>query len=154
MTATLAEKLTVTQFERRYGQEKPYYEFWYGQAIQKSTPTWIHGLLQKILMDLLSAGGYKAGSEVKLKIDPELQPIPDVIATRGQIELPYPTKPLEIVIEILSDDDPHVPKSNEVQNVPKLGLRAGLRCRSGDSPCIPLGGSQAGRSEHACFRGR
>ncbi len=57
-------------------------------------------------MDLLSEAGYKAGSEVKLKIDPELQLIPDLVATRGPIELPYPSKPLEIVVEILSEDDP------------------------------------------------
>jgi Uma2 family endonuclease len=104
--ATITEKLTVTEFEKQYGHEKPYYEFWHGDAVQKSMPTWIHGLLQKILMDLLSKAGYKAGSEVKLKIDPDFHPLPDVIATRGRVEVPYPTKAVEIVIEILSDDDP------------------------------------------------
>jgi Uma2 family endonuclease len=64
------------------------------------------GLLQGILIQLLSEAGYRAGSEVKLKIDPDFHPIPDVVATRGRIELPYPTKALDIVVEILSDDDP------------------------------------------------
>ena len=104
--ATVAEKLTVAEFEKRYGQEKPHYEFWHGEAIQKSMPTWIHGLLQGILRDLLRKAGYKAGSEVKLKIDPDFHPVPDVIATRGPIELPYPTRPVDVVIEILSGDDP------------------------------------------------
>ncbi|HEY6988045.1 MAG TPA: Uma2 family endonuclease [Bryobacteraceae bacterium] len=104
--ATVAQKLTVAEFERQYGHEKPYYEFWRGEAVQKSMPTWIHGLLQKIVMNLLGQAGYKAGSEVKLKIDPDFHPLPDVIATRGRIETPYPTKAVEVVVEILSDDDP------------------------------------------------
>jgi Uma2 family endonuclease len=104
--AMTTEKLTPVEFERQYGRKKPYYELWRGEPVQKSMPTWLHGLLQRIVMDLLSEVGYKAGCEVRLKIDPEVQLIPDVVATRGRIELPYPTKPLEIVVEILSDDDP------------------------------------------------
>lgn len=103
---TAAQKLTVAEFERQYGHEKPYYEFWHGEAVQKSMPTWIHGLLQTILSRLLSEAGYKAGSEVKLRIDPDFHPLPDIIATRGRVEIPYPTKAVEIIIEILSDDDP------------------------------------------------
>ncbi len=104
--ATVLPALTVAEFEAQYGHEKPYYEFWYGEAIQKSMPTWIHGLLQKLLMKLLDEAGFEAASEVKLKIDADFQPVPDIIATTGHIERPYPTKPVEIVIEILSDDDP------------------------------------------------
>jgi Uma2 family endonuclease len=103
--ATVADKLTVAEFEKQYGHEKPYYEFWHGEAVQKSMPTWIHGLLQGILRDLLSKAGYRAGLEVKLKIDPDFHPVPDVIATRRRVEVPYPTTAVEIVIEILSDDD-------------------------------------------------
>ena len=104
--ATGLHALSVEEFEAAFGHEKPYYEFWYGEAIQKSMPTWIHGLLQRILMELLRGAGYKTGSEVKLKIDTTFQPVPDIIATTGIIERPYPTKPVEIVVEILSDDDP------------------------------------------------
>ncbi|HEX4228490.1 MAG TPA: Uma2 family endonuclease [Bryobacteraceae bacterium] len=96
--ATVLHPLTVEEFEARFGHEKPYYEFWYGEAVQKSTPTWIHGLLQRILMELLSQAGYKAGSEVELRISSDFRPIPDVIATTGRIERPYPTKPVEIVV--------------------------------------------------------
>ena len=104
--ATLLNLLTLAEFEAQFGHEKPYYEFWYGEAIQKSMPTWIHGLLQGILIQLLRKAGFKAGSEVKLKIDPGFHPVPDVIATAGVIETPYPTKPLEVIVEILSEDDP------------------------------------------------
>ncbi|MGH9583268.1 MAG: Uma2 family endonuclease [Bryobacteraceae bacterium] len=103
--ATVADKLTVAEFEKQYGEEKPYYEFWHGEAVQKAMGNWVHGLLEKILMDLLSEAGYKAGAEVMLKIDPDFRPVPDVVATRGRIEIPYPTEALEIVIEILSADD-------------------------------------------------
>ena len=102
---TPAETLTVADFEVRYRHEKPYYEYWHGEAVQKAMPTWIHGLLQIILGELLTRAGFKTGSEVKLKIDPELQLIPDLVATRGTIESAYPRRALEVVIEILSDDD-------------------------------------------------
>ncbi len=104
--ATVLHTLSVAEFEAQFGHEKPYYEFWFGEAIQKSMPTWIHGLLQRILMELLRGAGYKTGSEVKLKINTAFQPVPDIIATAGLIERPYPTKPVEIVVEILSEDDP------------------------------------------------
>ena len=105
--ATVAAKLTVAEFERQYGQEKPYYEYWHGEAIPKSMPNTVHGLLQIIIAALLRQAGYRAGSEVKLKIDPFFHPVPDLIADRSALEAPYPTKALEIVVEILSEDDPY-----------------------------------------------
>jgi Uma2 family endonuclease len=103
--ATVASKLTVAEFEKQYGGEKPYYEYWYGEAVQKSMPNSCHGQLQSIIAEFFKRAGYKAGSEIKLKIDPDFQPIPDVIADRSPFEFPYPTKALEVVVEILSDDD-------------------------------------------------
>ena len=96
---------TLAEFEAQFGHEKPYYEFWYGEPIQKSSSTWIHGLLQRLLMQVLRKAGYKAASEVKLKIDATFHPIPDIIATKRHIESPYPTKPVEIIVEILSNED-------------------------------------------------
>jgi Uma2 family endonuclease len=103
--ATAASKLTVAKFEKQYGGEKPYYEYWHGEAIQKTGGTWIHGLTQSIVTQLLSQAGYCAVLEATLKIDPDFHPLPDVVATRRRIELPYPTTPLEVLIEILSEDD-------------------------------------------------
>jgi Uma2 family endonuclease len=37
------------------------------------------------------------------RIDPDWEPRPDVVAAR-ELEQPYPTKPIDIAIEILSDD--------------------------------------------------
>ena len=43
---------------------------------------------------------------VRLRISEDFQPLPDVAAVRpGQVELPYPTRPVEVIVEILSPDD-------------------------------------------------
>src|SRR5438874_852435 len=98
--------MTVEQFDLQYGQRKPYFEYWFGQPVQKVTPTWVHSILQKILMRLLDDAGYESGAEVKLKISGNFQPLPDVCAVLpGEVELPYPTRPVEVVVEILSTDD-------------------------------------------------
>ncbi len=71
----------------------------------KAGATWMHGLLQGIIMVALDGAGYKSASEVKLKINSDFEPVPDVIATTGSIERPYPTKPVDVVVEILSPED-------------------------------------------------
>jgi Uma2 family endonuclease len=103
--ATAAQKLTFAEFQLQYGHSERAFEYWYGEAIPKGMPTWLHGLVQKIVMALLDDAGFKSGSEVELRIDPEAHPKPDVIATKGSIELPYPTKAVDVVVEILSEDD-------------------------------------------------
>ncbi len=103
--ATTTERLTLTEFERQYGHEKPWYEYWRGEAVQKSMPTWIHGLLQAILSELLTRAGLVPGSEVRLKIDLDLQLVPDLIATRRAIESAYPVSGVEVAVEILSEGD-------------------------------------------------
>lgn len=65
----------------------------------------MHGLLHALLLRLLEEAGYRAGSEVKLKISADFEPLPDVIATSGKSELPYPTQAFDIVVEILSPED-------------------------------------------------
>ena len=104
--AALAGKLTWEEFQSQYGRSERSYEYWYGEAVPKAMPTWIHGLLQVIISNLLLGEGYKAGSEVELRIDSSAYPKPDVIATKGKVELPDPTKALDVVVEILSTDDP------------------------------------------------
>jgi Uma2 family endonuclease len=104
--AAVSRTPTVAEFEAQYAREKPYYEFWYGEAIQKSLPTSTHGLVQGILINLLRETGYRAASEVELRIDLDFHPIPDVIASMTRLETPYPTKAIEVVIEIVSSDDP------------------------------------------------
>jgi Uma2 family endonuclease len=67
--------------------------------------TAIHGAIQCVLMMLLLRRGWKTASEVRLKIVPYAQPVPDIIASRAKLENPYPTKPMEVCVEMLSPDD-------------------------------------------------
>jgi Uma2 family endonuclease len=104
--AAVEDKLTFPEFQSKYEHSDRSYEYWHGEAIPKGMPTWVHGLLQRIVMALLTEAGYIAGSEVELRIVPDAHPKPDVIATNGEVEEPYPTKAVEVVVEILSEDDP------------------------------------------------
>ncbi len=101
----VGRRLSLAEFQVKYGQEERSYEYWNGEAVPKAMPTWVHGVLQAILCRLLWQAGYKSGSEVELRIDPDFRPKPDVIATSGKVERPYPTKAVEIAIEILSLED-------------------------------------------------
>ena len=105
MPAVAERKLSLESFHALYREEKPYFEYWDGEAIQKSMPTRLHSLIQEILVRLLGAMGFDSGQEITLKLDPAYEPIPDVIAAEGPIGDPYPTEPFEIAIEILSPDD-------------------------------------------------
>ncbi|MGA8593806.1 MAG: Uma2 family endonuclease [Bryobacteraceae bacterium] len=108
--ATAADRLSLAEFQVKYGHSDRAYEYWHGEAIPKGMPTWIHGFLQGLLLALLRAAGYKTGGDVELRIAPDAHPRPDVIATKGKMEIPYPTKAVEVVIEVLSPDDtmPHI----------------------------------------------
>jgi Uma2 family endonuclease len=98
--------VTVQEFDQQYAGQKPYFEYWFGKPVQKPMPAWRQRLLHKIIMRLLDDAGYELGAEVKLKISPDFQPLPDVSAVLPrQVELPYPTRPVEVVVEILSPDD-------------------------------------------------
>ncbi len=102
--ATARNLLSLEEFRERYAEEKPYYEYWFGEAVQKSVPTWLHGLLQAIVTELLTRAGYRVAPELELRVVSDWQPKPDVAAALV-VEQPYPTKPIEVVAEILSPDD-------------------------------------------------
>lgn len=106
MPATQEGLLTLDEFRIRYAGEKPYYEYWAGEAIQKSMPTWLHGLIQIIVGQLLNSIGFRSGSEVTLRLNSDYEPVPDVIALDSPLSQPYPTDPFAVVVEILSPDDP------------------------------------------------
>lgn len=120
--AALAEKLSFVEFQLKYGHGDRSYEYWHGEAVPKGLPTWVHGLLQRIVMELLTQAGYIAASEVELRIVPDAHPKPDVIATAGEIEEPYPTKAVDVVVEILSEDDPMPYLLEKCQNYHSWGF--------------------------------
>lgn len=105
MPVVAEQKLSVREFHARFDGEKPYYEYWNGEAVRKSMPTLLHSLIQKILLRLLDDIGYDSRAEVTLKLNPDYEPIPDVITTDGATVDPYPTSPFDVAIEILSPDD-------------------------------------------------
>ncbi len=116
--------MTVENFDQQYGREKPYFEYWFGKPIQKKMPTWLHSMLQKIIMRLLDEAGYESGAEVKLKISADFQPLPDVSAVLpGHVELPYPTRPVEVVAEILSPDDQFSQMLTKCRFYGELGIK-------------------------------
>ncbi|MGA8027106.1 MAG: Uma2 family endonuclease [Bryobacteraceae bacterium] len=98
--------LSLEEFHRLYDDVKPYYEYWFGEAVQKPMATSLHGAVQFVLMLLLRTRGWKALPEVTLKLVPHAEPVPDIIASRKTIEQPYPTNPVDICVEIRSPQDP------------------------------------------------
>ncbi|MDQ2841154.1 MAG: Uma2 family endonuclease, partial [Acidobacteriota bacterium] len=78
--ATVTHLLSLEEFRKRYADDKPYFEYWFGEAVQKSASNWQHALLQAILAGTLSEAGYRAGVELELRIDPDWQPKADVAA--------------------------------------------------------------------------
>jgi Uma2 family endonuclease len=97
--------LSLEEFHRRYDGTKPAYEYWYGVAVQKSMPTVLHGSVQTIIMIPLEKAGWNAASEVRLKVVPDAEPVPDVIAVRSKFKGRYPTTAPELCIEIMSPRD-------------------------------------------------
>ncbi len=103
--ATAPTYLSLEEFEHQYTSAKPYYEYWFGEAIQKSMPTVLHGVFQAVLCLLLRQRGFRVATEVRLKLSAVAQPIPDVIADRRRLDQPYPKAPFDLCIEILSPRD-------------------------------------------------
>jgi len=101
----MAEALSLEDFHERYAGEKPYFEYWNGEAVQKSFPTLQHSRSQMLVSQLLGRIGYDSGFEITIKLDPAYELVPDVIAAEGRIEDPYPTEPFEVAVEILSRND-------------------------------------------------
>ncbi len=100
--------LTLEEFHRLYDDgEKPYREYWFGEVIQKPMPKILHGAVQFLIMALLDARGWNVFPEIRLKLHPQAEPVPDVIALRKgeKVKGPYPTKPFGLCIEILSPAD-------------------------------------------------
>lgn len=97
--------LSLQQFEELYGNEKPYFEYWFGEAVQKAMPTLLHGMVQWIVAMLLARKGWTVSTEVRLKVSAVAHPVPDLVANRSPLVGPYPTLPFDLCLEILSPGD-------------------------------------------------
>lgn len=119
--ATVPTRISLEEFHTRYGHESGY-EYWFGEVVQKSVPTWLHAILQALLVEIFYEQGYFSGSELDLRISPEFQPRPDVAASLELESHGYPTKPIDIVAEILSPNDIAVKTREKCQYYSELGI--------------------------------
>ena len=101
--ATTPIRLTLEEYNAKYGSENGY-EYWFGEVVRKGMPTVLHAVLQILLGELLYRLGYLTGGELELRVARDWRPRPDVAAFL-EVQGRYPTKPIDIVVEILSDDD-------------------------------------------------
>ena len=108
MSTLHAAKLNRECFRALYGDRKPAFELINGQPEQKAVPTKNHSLLQLILGGMLGELGFRAYTELTCAIGESWEPVPDVAGMLGpdpEPEEPYPTRPVAVVIEILSPSD-------------------------------------------------
>ncbi len=97
--------LSLEEFHALYDGAKPAYEYWQGVAIRKSRPDALHGIVQVILALLLEKAGWNTALEVRLKVVPDAEPVPDLIAVCGKFTGKYPVTAPALCIEILSPGD-------------------------------------------------
>jgi Uma2 family endonuclease len=109
--------ITPAEYHRLYAAESGW-EYWFGEARRKPVPTQFHGILQALLAYLLKMAGYRASTETDLRIIPDWWPRPDVtgISKTTPIE-PYPTKPVDVVFEVLSEGEEPVEKCRLYERV-------------------------------------
>ncbi len=122
--STATKRLSLEEFRsfEAASDQGPRYEYWSGEAIPKSMPTWLHSELQVLFCELFRRVGYYSAIELELRISNEWQPKPDVVAALNR-EFPYPTKPVEIVADVLSEDDERGKTITKCRNYHALGIK-------------------------------
>ena len=94
--------VSVEEYLRR--TEKPNAEYIDGVLYPKAMPTLLHSWIQRLLLTLLERQGTQAFPELTMRLNPTKYLTPDVAVVR-RIEMPYPTEPVLLCIEILSPED-------------------------------------------------
>ena len=118
--ASITASLTLQEYHARYASQSGC-EYWFGEVVRKAVPTWLHSILQVVLSEVFTLAGYTAGSELELRIDPEWEPRPDVAASL-HVEHPYPTRPVDIVAEVLSTDDRMLQVLEKCEHYERIGI--------------------------------
>src|SRR5689334_7572285 len=83
---------------------KPYAEYINGEVRRKTAPTYLHNLIEFLLVMLLRKQGVDAMHEVRVSPAPNRFMIPDVIAA-DTLPVSYPIQPVTLCVEILSPED-------------------------------------------------
>jgi len=97
-----AALVSVQDYLRR--TEKPNAEYIDGVVHPKPMPTMPHSLIQAMLILLLGKQGVRALPELTVRLSETKFLVPDIVVARS-IDTPYPTKPVELCVEILSPDN-------------------------------------------------
>ncbi len=118
-----AQKLTLEEFREKYANEKPYFEYWDGEAVQKSVPTRLHSKLQSLMRDVLIEMDFDAYGELTLRISDRWEPTPDVVASVEPLTGSYPTQPVDIAIEVLSPGDQFSLVQEKCEGLSDLGIK-------------------------------
>lgn len=95
--------LGLEQSDELYRDQKLNYEYWFGEAVQKSTPTTLHRKLQLIIGMLRLA--WDASVEMGLKLSRQARPVPDVVGDHAALGEPYPIERFDLCAEVLSPGD-------------------------------------------------
>ncbi len=117
-----ATRITLEEFHIQYAHQSGY-EYWFGEVVRKSVPTWLHAILQGLLAEIFYENGYFSGPELDLHISRDFQPRPDVAAALVLETDAYPTKPIDIVAEVLSPDDQDEKVIEKCRHYTTLGIR-------------------------------
>jgi len=104
----VASPTLVSVEEYLKGGYKPACEYLDGVLRQKPMPTWDHGFTQSRVGQLINENfpDFAAASEITVRLSETRFLVPDVIAQRKtDLQRPYPTQPVHLVVEILSPED-------------------------------------------------
>jgi hypothetical protein len=116
MAPVATATLTVHQYDALYGNQAGW-EYWFGEARRKPVPTYLHGVLQILLGELLNRAGYIASVESDMRIASDWHPRPDVVGVL-QMNEKYVTRPEDVVVfEVLSEDDSIVEKCQHYSEI-------------------------------------
>jgi Uma2 family endonuclease len=119
-----SQKITLARFRELYVEEKPYYELLDGEPVQKAFATFAHSYLQMVLAVMLKESGFRPLIELTLAISETWEPVPDVVGDLGPPpDGPYPTRPVPVVIEILSPSDPFTRVVAKCRRYAEWGVR-------------------------------
>lgn len=66
--AVSSQFLSLAQFDERYGVEKPYHEYWSGEALPKATPSSMHGIHRILLVARQSSPKAAALKQQRLRV--------------------------------------------------------------------------------------
>jgi Uma2 family endonuclease len=57
MNMVAVTHISLEEFHARYAHESGY-EYWFGEVVHKSVPTWLHAILQSLLAEIFYEQGY------------------------------------------------------------------------------------------------